>query len=283
MQYLSPYHIPNQNQDDLARRMEMELSAPSQSQEGLLFKEVAEILESATTSGAKKKNLVVELVNMAMKARPENPVLEVFALLRVLMPEMDITSVYGFKTPGLLKSFAKALQKSGGLSGKAASAQLLSWNKEPKPIEHGKYLITMPESAIAMAQSKCFASSHQHKKLSLLEVVAFCQKLTNIYKERHVITLKNDKQLVAGPQIDSGAEALCEVLPSFSYVECKVFVKVLLKTLPIMGIGPKTALQALGPFLESFLQVQRDLPRLAISIVEQPNEPPHLLPAPLTS
>ena len=274
MSALSPYHLPALHEDELAQRMQLELvSSHARQPGGLLFKDVAETLELASREKAtRQKNLVVGLVDAAIRSRPENPVLEVYALLRVLLPEMDIASVYGFKTSGLLKSFAKAMEKNGGLSGKAAASQLMGWKKEPKPVQNGDHLVTMPETAIAMAQSKCFGAA-QGKK-SLVEVVAFCQKLTNIYKEKHKISLSSS--LSFNLHVDNVAEALGEVLPALSYVECKVLVKLLLRTLP-MGIGPQTVLQALGPRLERFLQVQRDIPRLAISTVQQTPEPPGLL------
>jgi len=274
---LSAYHVNGSSGSSaLAQQMEMELLASQQQGGGgLLFREVAEALESAKQGQRRQqRNLVVALVDRAIQSRHDNPALEIYALLRVLLPEVDISSVYGFKTSGILKSFAKAMEKCGGLSGKSAAAQLHSWIKEPKPLEVGKYMVSQPETAIAMAQGKCFSSTASSRPpLSLLQVVGFCQKLTNIYKERHKISVG-----IAGGQhhIDTVAEALVEVLPSFSYLECKVFVKMLLRTLP-MGVGTMTVMSSLGPYWENFLRVQRDLPRLAVSLVQQQQELPSLV------
>ena len=224
---------------------------------------------------AQKRNIIVGLLDQALAHR-QNPTLQAFALLRVLLPQLDNRSVYGFKASGLMRSFAKAMEKEGGLSGRMSATQLIGWIRAPSPVESGKYLITKPEVAIARMHNRCFPDKKQG--LTLVQAVALCQRLTNTYKERHkqsVLSISGQ----AGPMsvhIDSVAEVLAGVLGSLSYNECRLLVRLLLRTVPI-GVGPKTVQQALGPFLADFLSVQTDLSRLATSLVTSPHEPHGLL------
>ena len=260
----------------------MLLHSHSKEPTGLPFKIVADALNASeqypSLNSDKKTALVSALLDQALASRPDNPVIEVFALLRILLPQMDNRSVYGFKTTGLIKSFAKAMEKNGGLSGKAAASQLLEWIKEPKPFENGHGLVTLPEVAIARANSRCFPDTPQQAPLSIMDIAIICQRLTNTYKERHkqkVITLvdpRNNDLSMMSVHVDSVAEVLAGVLPLLSYVECKLLVKLLLRTVPI-GIGPQTVLNGLGPSLSNFLKFQLDLGRLALSAVMHPDTP----------
>ena len=297
---LSPYlYALTQHDNETVQNLEKQLLTisdshhpfsshqPHDQKEGLPFKFVADTLELTSqkkgrNSIEQKKQLMVGLIQKAILSRPSNPSLEVFALLRILLPEMDNTSVYGFKTIGLMKSFARALEKGDSLSGKAAATQLLSWIKEPKPVldENQQHIIILPEVALARAHGQCFPSSSIVSTLSLVDVAALCQRLTNAYKELH----KQQQVLVANihtmnVHMDTVAEILGGILPSLSYVECKVLVKWLLKTVP-MGVGPQTVMQAFGPSLEGFLKVQRDLGLLALQIAggsSYNNQPPPIL------
>jgi hypothetical protein len=248
--------------------------------EDLRFRTVADALDQAAElPPARRRNLVVGLVDRALQ-HPVDPTLHLFALMRVLAPQTDNRSVYGFKTQGLLRSFAKALEKEGGISGKAAATQLLMWAREPKPNKSGKHLVTYPEMAIGMAHSRCFAAP-QGPGLSVVEVAALCQRLTDTYRERHVTTTvsladgERRNNMLMGVHIDSVAEVLGPVLPKLSYAECKTLVKLLLRTVP-MGVGPRTCMEALGPYLGNFLALQQDLGRLAVAVVEHPTRSPGL-------
>lgn len=278
--FLSPYHfVPAEEEAHIhALEQQLLLLPAAASTDGLPFSYVAEALDSQSrgsdNSKSKRVNLVTGLMSEAL-AHPTNPTLQVLALLRVLMPMRDSRSVYGFKTTSLIRSFARAIEKEGGVSGKAAAQELLQALKQPLPEERGPYLITTPEVVIARAHGRCFSSlarRQQQEGLSLVEVAALCQQLTNTYKERHkqaVLTLTTRMGGKAGMSvhIDSVAETLGTVLSRLSYVECKVLVRLLLRTVP-MGIGPGTVMEALGPNLDGFLETQQDLGRLAMAIVK---------------
>ena len=275
----SPYHLLGDaaSEDSHMRFLEARLlhhNNAGEQPEQLMFRTVADALDRAPElASERQRNLVVGLVDRAL-SHPVDPTLHVFALLRVLMPQTDNRSVYGFKTQGLLKSFAKAMEKTGGISGKGAAAQLLLWGREPKPNKtRQQHLVTYPEAAIAMAHGRCF-SAPEGAGLSVVEVAGLCQRLTHTYKERHkqaVITLvpTDDRRPAMSVHIDSVAEILAGVLPRLSYTECKVLVKLLLRTVP-MGVGTRTCTEALGPYLGSFLGPQQDLGRLAMAVVTHP-------------
>jgi len=286
--HLSQYHLRLSNEEEEHMyALENQLLSPPQQQQasssGLLpFHIVASLLEQARsiqTKGLTRKeqhmNIISGLLNEALE-HPTNPTLQVLALLRVLLPSRDSRSVYGFKTTSLIRSFAKAIEKDGGVSGKAAAQTLLQSIRNPRPDEDGPHLVTMPEVAIAMAHARCFLSSSTARgkgpQLSLIEVAALCQKLTNIYRERHkqaVLTITSHMGGKGGMSIhiDSVAEVLGTVLTRLSYDECKVLVRLLLRTVP-MGIGTQTVMDTLGPYLGNFLEVQQDLGRLAMAIVK---------------
>ena len=284
---LSPYHMfLNEEEEAHMHALEQQLlQQQQQRQTGLPFSVVALGLDQCAHKNSLKikTNIVMGLMQEAM-AHPENPTLQVFALLRVLLPSRDSRSVFGFKTTSLIRSFAKAIEKEGGVSGKAASQQLLRTIKEPQLDETGPYFISIPEVAIARAHGKCFSSrggSSSQNRLSLVEVAALCQRLTNTYKERHkqavlTLTTRVGGKAAMSVHIDSVAEVLGSVLPRLSYVECLVLVKLLLRTVPI-GIGPNTVMEALGPYLAGFLNVQQDLSRLAMAIIQQEGQMPGLV------
>ena len=264
--------------------LEEELIQAHNKKRGLPFQTIAEGLDQCASIGKMgkktKTNLITGLMQEAM-AHPENPTLHIFALLRVLLPSRDSRSVYGFKTTSLIRSFAKAIEKEGGISGKAAAQELLGTIKEPLPDESGPYFVSTPELAIARAHGKCFSSYSRGPALSLIEVASLCQRLTNTYKERHkqavlTLTARMGHKTAMHVHIDSVAEVLGSILSRLSYVECKVLVKLLLRTVP-MGIGPNTVMEALGPYLASFLDVQQDLSRLALAIMQQERQLPALL------
>jgi ATP-dependent DNA ligase len=269
---LSAYHHFGLTEAEEAsmRALEQQLMQPEDlmPRDGLTFREVAEALDTAESQPpARKRSLVAGLVDHALH-HSSNPPLQLFGLLRVLLPQMDNRSVYGFKTTGLLKSLAKAMEKEGGLSGKASAAQLLQWIRAPHMVDSGPHLITTPEITVARLQSKCFGEPR--RRLTLLEAVALCQRLTLTYKERHkqaTLTLSDRGAASMSVHIDSVAEVLGSVLPALSYLECKLLIKLLLRTVPI-GVGPQTVLQALGPSHDTFLTLQNDLSRLAVAVVE---------------
>ena len=278
---LSPYHFAISEAEEASMRaLERQLVQPGLPRDGLSFHAVAETLERAELMPlAQKRSLVAGLVDQAAQHN-SNPALQVFALLLVLLPQLDNRSVYGFKVTGLLKSFAKAMEKEGGMSGKLCSAQLLEWIRAPVAVEAGPHLITAPEVTVARLFSKCFPEG---RGLSLVEAVAICQRLTHTYKERHkqaVLTLPSARRAVS-VHIDSVAEVLAGVLPALSYLECKLLVKLLLRTVPI-GVGPRTVLQALGHPHDTFLDLQNDLSRLALSVVSHDHPPVLVCGVPFT-
>lgn len=268
---LSPYHLVSSDSEDVAvQQLEKQLLFATG--KGMPFSLVAESMERAydTSNQAIKHNTAVALTQEALQAQ-DSFALQLYTVLRLCLPLYDNRSVYGFKTHRLLKSFAKALEKSGGISGKSASAQILAWLKSPVPVKRGDTLICAPEIAVAHAHALCFPQTiHPGKRrtLTIGDIGALCQRLTNMYKEKHkdlvlaTGTESADKTLT-GIKVDKIAEVLTAVLPNLDYTECKALVRLLLRSIT-MGIGVKTFTGALGPGWESYLDYQMDLGRLAM-------------------
>jgi hypothetical protein len=248
---LSPYHLPaSEDEDKIVHSLEQQIllsSLPGAQEEPcrIPFSFVAESLERAYNNdaiGLKEKiafNLVKTTIEHARDS--SNASLEMLALLRICLPLYDNRSVYGFKTHKLLKSFAKAYEKCGGVSGRTASSNILTWIKRPIPVKHKRWVISMPEIAVAHAHALCFPHHSVKGSLSILDIAALCQRLTNMYKERHkeVVVAISPNVQITGIKVDKIAEVLATVIPSLDYLECKVLVRVLLRSVS-MGIGIKT-------------------------------------------
>ncbi len=278
MDTLSPYYLlSSDDEDKVVQSIEKSIIfASASSVKSIPFSIVAENLERAYTTNRQdtKQKIAFNLMQEALHRPPEDQTIEVAALLRVCLPLYDNRSVYGFKTHKLLKSFAKALEKSGGFSGSNAAESLLTWIKRPIPVKHNTSLISMPEIAVAHAHSIRFPHSNINDKerLTLMDIATLCQRLTNMYKEKHVDVITatsagEGKTLITNIKVDKIAEVLGSILPRIDYLECKILVRILLRNITL-GIGVKTFMRAfLDRVLENRLDYQMDLCRAAIEIV----------------
>jgi hypothetical protein len=280
---LSPYYLmASEHENSAVQKLEEQLlvsSLPPYSQTSggsIPFSFLAENLERAYLSSRmqEKQNIAYNLVQEVMHYATDKPELEMFALLRLCLPSYDNRSVYGFKTYRLIKSFAKAFEKCGGVSGRTASSYLSEWIRRPEPVKQKSALISMPELAVAHAHALCFPPTQQKHTLSIRDVAAFCQHLTNMYKEKHkevviaaTMSEHGTNKEIAGIKVDKIAEFLTTLIPFLSYLECKILVRVLLRSVS-MGIGMKTFTGAiLGGAARNRLDYQMDMARLAISVV----------------
>lgn len=279
---LSPYYLMTSDEENSAvQKLEEQLLIstlpPVAGGRGVPFSFLADNLERAyhATALLEKQNIAYNLVHEVLQSATDKPELELLALLRLCLPSHDNRSVYGFKTYRLIKSFAKAFEKCGGNSGRAASSYLLQWLRRPEPVKQKRTLITMPEIAVAHAHALCFPSTTKKTHaLSIRDIAALCQHLTNMYKEKHkelVVAATMDEhganKEIAGIKVDKVAEFLSTVIPYLGYLESKILVRVLLRTVS-MGIGMKTFTKAiLGGAMENRLNHQMDLGRLSINIV----------------
>jgi hypothetical protein len=287
MMMLSPYYFTTtEKEDGEVQRLEQQLllsslplvpSSPVPFNENSLpFSFVAENLERAYNSNtiSLKENIAFNLIHSAIECGKDNPPLELLALLRICLPQYDNRSVYGFKTHRLLKSFAKALERHGGVSGRSASANLLAWIKRPIPVKQKKWVISMPEIAVAHAHALCFPhklDATSQSVLSIRDIAALCQRLTNMYKEKHkeVVMASTGSKNFTITKVDKIAEVLATVIPYLDYLQCKILVRVLLRSVS-MGIGVKTFSRALSQThsLDKRLDYQMDLCRLGMAVFE---------------
>ena len=196
--------------------------------------------------------------------------LERLALCRILMPSIDNRSVYGFKTTRLCKSFAKAFKDLNSMI--SEPSDLTHWLSQPdmQAGSHRGTVVTLPELAISMAFNKCFSSPPPPtQRVTVLDIARFCQELTDDYRMHKsdgpsVQTYNSvTRQMVSETVvIDRIAARLRSILPRIDHRECRLLVRLLLRTVPI-GVGPKTVLASLSPDADAFLSCQRDLASLA--------------------
>ena len=131
MEMLSSYYLISSTEEDgLVQKLEQQLLfySPSPTATSIPFSLLSQKLEEAynTNSVTVKQNIAYNLIQQTFQyARENNPSLGMFALLRLCFPPYDNRSVYGFKSHKLLKSFAKAFEKSGTMNGRAASNTIL--------------------------------------------------------------------------------------------------------------------------------------------------------------
>jgi hypothetical protein len=274
MDSLSPYYLTaTDDEDRVVQTVERSIVFSPASRASIPFELVSENLDRAYNTNRQddKENIAFHLLQEALHTSSENPLSEVVALLRVCLPLYDNRSVYGFKTHKLLKSFAKAFLKSGDYAGKRASDSLLEWMKCPVAVKMKNSVICMPEIAVAHAHSIRFPNQRERERLTLSEVAALCQRLTNMYKEKHkemvMATTGDGKTQITAIKVDKIVEVLCEILPRLNFLECKILVRVLLRSVTL-GFGVKTFMGSFfGRALQNRLDHQMDLCRTGMAIV----------------
>ena len=150
-------------------------------------------------------------------------------LLRVLLPAEDRDRVYGMKTPKLLQTLARALDKAGRHD---VAAQLRRWVPVPRrgTLRKAPTVVCTPESDFAVLLLRAAPPAQQ--PATLADVCALCERLTAMY--------------LGGGGDDARAEVLAELMQrgALDATTWPVFLRVLLKRVS-MGVGLATVLSAL--------------------------------------
>ena len=238
----------------------------------LPFSELAEALE--VLSGAKTKVLQGEILRdlfrqtiaAAGNNNRQSAELEMYLLLKMLMPTEDHESVYGMKTARLLRFVGNALRTSGVID---ATAQMNQWISKPQAqssiMARGRGVVCLPELVVASQccrvhkDRRIAAAANNRGVVTLRDIGALCQRLTHAY-----IMLDSG---VTGAET-SQIESLKQILGYLSFNEWVLLTRIIYKTIPV-GIGPAAILSNVAQNGQVFYSKQRDLVRLAKYAVEE--------------
>jgi len=249
-------------------------SAGSKQLKSLPFVEVADALDVIASEASHSKatqTKVLQLLferalDIALQESTENAVLEIYLLLRMLIPSQDHENVYGIKTHRLIKLSSALLKQKLGRSD--AAAQLERWLGDPAPqysqLKKGQGIVCLPEVVISTLITSAVRPQASACNYTIQDVAILCARLTEAY-------LTASTQL---PGIDTlQMEVLYEASQHFSFKEWVLFFRILLKKVSV-GVGPKTVLNCMPHLMAPVLyQRQHDLASLATASVKHGSDP----------
>ena len=220
------------------------------------FVEVARALEDMSDAG-RKRNL--RLQQLMVRALVEHcPPDEREALLRVLVPSEERARVYGFKTPGLLRVVARALDLADRPD---LGARVRRWRPMPADslLTQHTAVVSLPEVDLARETARLFRASSE--RLTLREVSALCDRLSGA-DEAQQSALLAETLLRRGRMED---------------VEWRLLLRVLLRTVSV-GVGVQTVLSGLPRLMAApaLFARQRSLALLAEATAAPTDTQPHL-------
>ena len=229
----------------------------------LNFSELAYALDAVGKSVIREEQQEI-LTQLFEKARQisGNSALEMYLLLKMMMPAYDNECVYGMKTRRLALAASDALRKLGRSEG---SATIKQWLKNV-PLQNsimakGKGIVCLPELVIAGQCARASLSSYgpgrpPPEPTTLVQVAVVCRMLTTVY-----LSTQSSQQQLETAQ----SEILRQVIEEggLSFQEWLTLHRLLLKKIT-MGVGLQTMLNALplDGARERFAK-QMDLSRLA--------------------
>ena len=228
--------------------------------QSLPFSELAYALEAiGDTRVLKEQHEILTQLFERAKQVSGNSTLEMYLLLKMMIPSYDNECVYGMKTRRLTQTAADALRKVGRSDGSASIKQWL----ESVPLQNsmmakGKGIVCLPELVIAAQCAR--ASSATGPKATIANVAVVCRMLTTVY-----LSAQSSPQQLETAQ----SEILRQVIEEggLSFQEWIALSRLLLKKIT-MGVGLQTVLKALpmNGARECFAR-QMDLSRLAETCV----------------
>jgi len=246
---------------------------PTTAKHSLDFKEICNALDLIGENRANKvaqslilRNIFNQSMSIASGAPSrENVLLEIFLLLKILIPHHDIDNVYGMKTKRLIKLFSGILKNKFFDTG--SSIVLNQWIANPdmdySNLTQG--MVSCPEIVIAqLVTALKNRSPETYRKKAVVtvqDIGILCSSLTSCYLE-------------AGPNLDIlQSEILFNAAKNLDFKELTLFLRILLKKVSI-GVGPMTVLQCM-PHIDAtaFYEKQHDLGRLAELCVKHAADP----------
>ena len=262
---ISPYHA--HRQPTLAKEMFTENLLhnlpirfnPERVKASLPFLELADALEALNESRS-KKSLQIQILKTLFSriievAGPDNATLEMYLVLKMLMPAEDHESVYGMKTNRIMRCMSTVMDKLGRPEAGALLKQWLT-NPQAQMSIMGRGIVSMPELVIASQCAKISGSSVVAKPLSpvtLQDIAALCKTLTTAY-----LTMSFQTPGAETSQVES----LFQVLGyNLSFKEWTLLTRILLKQVSV-GVGKATVLSVIPNGSYSFSR-QHDLGLLA--------------------
>jgi hypothetical protein len=187
------------------------------------FVEVARALDEMSDAGRKRNLRLQQLMVRALVERC--PPDEREALLRLLLPSEERARVYGFKTPGLLRVLARALDLADRPD---LGARVRRWRPTPADSLLTQYttVVSLPEVDLARETARLYRPSAE--RITLRDVSALCDQLSGADEARQSALLA-DTLLRQGRMED---------------VEWRLLLRVLLRSVSV-GVGPHTVLAGL--------------------------------------
>jgi ATP-dependent DNA ligase len=248
---VSAYH---RDKEENTSAKELLLQLPLQWEsggEGMPFARLAYALEALgnSTQKAAQQEILRQLLTMP-KSKTK---LEMYLLLKMMLPKHDHESVYGMKSKRLLQIVGDTLRKVGRSEGSAAIKQ---WQRrvplQESLLAKGRGIVCLPELVIA---AQCARASSSHGP-SLTQVGTACRMLTTAYlasQPRSVEQLDIAQGEILRQMVEEGG---------LSFQEWLTLVRLLLKKVS-MGVGEQTVLAALPAGAREFFAKQHDLALLA--------------------
>jgi len=248
--------------NSILNELEKTRNSSTETMKSVPFQTFCDVVYSLGTKHISKESsheLIVDLLSECMNKM--NPKLEVYMLLKFLIPKQDHLSVYGFKTVRLIKLLGLVLSKQGRTEDAAALANFLKSPPLQESLLKKEGIVSLPELKIASVMCSKPQSKQQYS-LSLQDIGLFCKKLTEGYI------------CVSSSELDSfQVEAWLEIAPFLSFEEWVCLIRIVLKKIS-MGIGMISFLRQI-PCIEAddFFKKQFSLEKLALNIVLHYRDP----------
>jgi len=235
----------------------------SEGRGSLSFSELSYALDAVgkSVSKAEQQEILSQLFEKAKQISGDS-VLEMYLLLKMMIPAYDNECVYGMKTRRLAVTTSDALRKAGRSEG---SATIKQWLKnvplQQSMLAKGKGIVCLPELVMAGQCARASSSSYGPGRpppppITLTRIAVVCRMLTTVY-----LSAQSSQQQLETAQ----SEILRQVIEEggMSFQEWLTFHRLLLKKIT-MGVGLQTLLNALplDGARERFAK-QMDLSRLA--------------------
>ena len=275
---------------------------PSIQKASLPFAEFCNALETINSNRSATRDQIEILTQMFSKAisiassisnpdvRDKNVALEIYLILKMLLPHRDHSTIYGMKTHRLLKVISSVLKNQGRVD---SAAKIEQWIQNPIPQlklnpsasgssqasgnnygldvpeeeyeeEFGSSIIFAPEIIAATLCSSIAKSGGG--AVTLQDVGALCRSLTNAYLRLGSQEIDTSQNLESAQK-----NMLVEVSKYFTFNEWIVLCKIILKRVT-MGVGQNMVLNCV-PYIEAALVYPKryDLQEIAKACVSSAN------------
>ena len=279
---MSPYHHHHHEGEmeegkaaqELIMKIPLEFG-DSSGGDSMPFSDLAEALRALSEARKQneKREILSQLFDRCIRytaaSPPDRKTLELYLLLKMLMPSYDNECVYGMKTRRLMNVMGNVLRKLGRSEGSASLKQWLQNVPLQQSLLVKGMVVCLPELIMS---SQCVRASpvvmmteeeehhhHDHEQqtrtTSLDHMGTIFRNLTTAYMRSQDTQQQLDTAQVSimGELVESGG---------LRFQDWLTVIRILLKKVP-MGVGTQTVLSVLPGGARDFFSKQNDLARLA--------------------